>query len=192
MNHDDAAEVYLNGVLACAAPNYTTAYHQFNITEESRKALKRGTNVIAVHANQTVFAQYIDVGVVVCGKHVAPAVDSVRATDWPQFLGFTRDGVYHGPALRESWPPEGPPILWRMEVGEGYSSPVVGEGRLIVSHRLRNEWVVDCLNPKTGQKHWSFHEPMTFEDAAHHDNGPRTTPSISRVRAFLCNSGGQL
>jgi len=192
MNHDDAAEVYLNGVLACTAPNYTTAYHEFNITEESRKALKRGTNIIAVHANQTVNAQYIDVGVMVREKQVAPAVDTVRATDWPQFLGFTRDGVYHGPALRETWPAEGPRILWRMEVGEGYSSPVVGEGRLIVSHRLRNEWVVDCVNPKTGQKHWSFHEPMTFEDAAHHDNGPRATPSISRGRVFLCNSDGQL
>src|SRR5262245_11474847 len=77
-----------------------------------------------------------------------------RASDWPQFLGPTRDAVYAGPALAEVWPPEGPPVVWKTTVGEGYSSPVVGENRLVICHRLGDELVVDCLDPKTGKKNW--------------------------------------
>src|ERR1051326_7221103 len=100
------------------------------------------------------------------------------ASDWPHLLGPTRDAVYTGPPLALDWPPQGPPVMWRANVGEGYSSPVVGEDRLIVCHRVADNLVVDCLDPKTGQKNWKFTHPMKFQDGAYMDNGPRATPSI--------------
>ena len=74
------------------------------------------------------------------------------ASDWPQFLGPTRDAVYAGPALAEDWPREGPKMVWQADVGQGYSSPVVAEGRLVICHRLEDNLVVDCLDAKTGTK----------------------------------------
>src|SRR5580765_3091098 len=50
------------------------------------------------------------------------------ASDWPQFLGPTRNGVYAGTDLAESWPKEGPPVVWRKKVGQGFSGPAVSGG----------------------------------------------------------------
>lgn len=119
---------------------------------------------------------------------VYPAV----ASDWPQLLGPTRDAVYAGPALAEEWPKAGPPVVWTVNVGEGYSNPVVGDARLVICHRLGENLVVDCLDPKTGSNQWSFKHPMKFQDGAHFDNGPRPTPAIKDGRVFVHNTDGYL
>src|SRR5882724_10575165 len=114
------------------------------------------------------------------------------AADWPQLLGPTRDAVYAGPALLEKWPPEGPPVVWKAEVGEGYSNPIVGEQRLIVSHRIGTNLLVDCLNPETGKNYWTFKHAMKFQDGAYFDSGPRPTPAIKDGKVFVHNTDGYL
>ena len=61
------------------------------------------------------------------------------AQDWPQFLGPTRDGVYKGAPLAETWPAGGPRVVWRKMVGQGFSGPIVAQGRVILFHRVGNE-----------------------------------------------------
>src|SRR4051812_3261580 len=55
-------------------------------------------------------------------------------TDWPQFLGPTRNGVYAGQDLAPAWPAGGPKILWDKKLGAGWSGPVVASGKLIIYH----------------------------------------------------------
>ena len=55
---------------------------------------------------------------------VAAAVSAIAA-DWPQLLGPTRNGVYTGPPLLETWPSGGPRVVWRKPVGQGFAGPVV-------------------------------------------------------------------
>jgi hypothetical protein len=64
LHHDDAAEVYLNGVLASVVKRYTTAYEEQAISPEARATLKPGKNTIAVHCKQIGGGQYIDAGIV--------------------------------------------------------------------------------------------------------------------------------
>lgn len=52
----------------------------------------------------------------VAGMAMVGIVDSAaQATDWPQFVGPERNGVYRGSALSSSWPAEGPPLVCKRQ-----------------------------------------------------------------------------
>jgi len=112
--------------------------------------------------------------------------------EWPQLLGPSRNAVYPGPALLEQWPANGPTVLWSKAVGEGYSNPIFGEGRLVVCHRMDTNLIVECLDPKTGTPFWNFKHGMKFQDGAYFDSGPRPTPCIGNGRLFVHNTDGYL
>lgn len=62
--HDNAAEVYINGVKAFGMGGHIGDYEAFPLTDAAKKALKKGKNVIAAHAHQDDGGQIIDVGIV--------------------------------------------------------------------------------------------------------------------------------
>jgi hypothetical protein len=61
---DDHADIYLNGVLAAKVTRCTPGYLEVPISEEARKALRPGSNVLAVTCRDTGGGRYIDVGLV--------------------------------------------------------------------------------------------------------------------------------
>ena len=77
-----------------------------------------------------------------------------QGEDWPQFLGPERNGHYSG-ALAATWPKSGPALLWKLDVGQGFSAPVVARGRVILFHRRENQAIVESLDAGTGKRIWS-------------------------------------
>ena len=63
-HHDEDAEVHINGELVVSLYGFTGNYMPFPLDEKARKALKKGTNTIAIHCHQTTGGQYIDAGFV--------------------------------------------------------------------------------------------------------------------------------
>ena len=47
------------------------------------------------------------------------------AGDWPRFLGPNGDGKSNETGLDLSWPETGPPLVWEVEVGDGYTMPAM-------------------------------------------------------------------
>ena len=123
---------------------------------------------------------------------VVLALTFVTAADWPQVLGPTRNGVYAGPPLLETWPSGGPRVAWRKTVGQGLSGPVVAGGRLFLFHRVENREVVEAMDPKTGNRLWKYDYPTTYRDDFGFDEGPRAVPVVSGGIVYTFGAEGQL
>jgi hypothetical protein len=68
LHHDEAAEIYVNGVLAAAVTGYTTGYEYTDMLKAAQNAVVlNGSNVLAVHCQNTTGGQYIDVGILSLG-----------------------------------------------------------------------------------------------------------------------------
>src|SRR5262245_63176795 len=92
----------------------------------------------------------------------APTVS--LAADWPQFLGPDRNQTSVEKGLLDSWPKEGPPVVWKHGVGQGYAGPVVVGNRLVLFHRVGDEDVVECLNATDGKPLWKTAVPTRYRD----------------------------
>lgn len=116
----------------------------------------------------------------------------VSAEDWPQFLGPDRNGVYRGPKLAEAWGPQGPRVVWRKPVGQGFSGPVVVQGRVILFHRVGTEEVVEALDARSGATQWRYAYPTAYRDGFGFDEGPRAVPVVSGGIVYTFGAEGQL
>jgi outer membrane protein assembly factor BamB len=125
---------------------------------------------------------------------VAPLLimSSLLAEDWPQFLGPSRDGRYNASDLADSWPKTGPPVLWKKDIGQGFSSPAVSRDRLILFHRISAQEKVECLDAKTGRAFWSYDYPTNYRDDFGFDEGPRATPTIDSSKVYTFGAEGML
>jgi outer membrane protein assembly factor BamB len=112
--------------------------------------------------------------------------------DWPQFLGPDRNGVYDGAPLLETWGATGPRVVWRKQVGQGFSGPVVVENRLILFHRVENREVVEAFDARTGASEWQYGYPTAYRDDFGFDEGPRAVPVIADGVVYTYGAEGQL
>lgn len=78
------------------------------------------------------------------------------AEDWPQWRGPNRDGHSTATGLLKSWPKEGPPVAWRVDdVGVGYSSLAVQDGRAYTLGDLDGIESVICMDIRDGSRLWA-------------------------------------
>lgn len=112
--------------------------------------------------------------------------------DWPQWLGPRRDGIYRGKELSPVFPQQGPPVLWRQKVGEGFSAPVVKGDRLVLFHRLDGQETVECHDAINGRLLWSHSYPTMYVDSFGFDEGPRATPLIHEGKVYTFGVEGIL
>lgn len=114
--------------------------------------------------------------------------------EWPEWRGPGRGGVAAGASLPAKLP-SNLELLWRKEVGEGYSGPVVSRGKLVVFSREGEEEVVRCLGASDGGELWKDSYPAPYKPAsvaARHGRGPFATPAVERGRVFTFGIGGIL
>ena len=126
--------------------------------------------------------------------HYALLLVALRAGagDWPQFLGSTRNGVYAGHDLADAWPKEGPPVVWRRKIGQGFAGPAVASAKLVLFHRVADRETVECLDAGTAKSLWTFDYPTAYRDDFGFDEGPRATPAIADGKVFTFGAEGLL
>jgi outer membrane protein assembly factor BamB len=116
------------------------------------------------------------------------------AEDWPGWRGPQRDGHLVGFAAPKTWPKE-LRQLWKVEIGEGHSSPLV-EGDLVFAFsRQKDREVVRALKLDGGQEVWNQSYPAVYSPngyAASHGKGPKSTPILAGGRLFTLGISGIL
>src|SRR6185437_9952324 len=72
---------------------------------------------------------------------------SVRADDWPQWLGPQRDAIWRETGILDKFPEGGPKVRWRTPIGGGFAGPAVVKDRVYVADRILPEGVKNPANP---------------------------------------------
>ena len=80
--------------------------------------------------------------------------------------------------LAQSWPAEGPPVLWSVDVGEGYAGAAIDSGRvyLIDYDGANRADVIRCLSLDDGAEIWSYSYPIKVK---RNHGMSRTVPTIA-------------
>ncbi len=127
---------------------------------------------------------------------VSPAPSS-----WTQWGGPSRNFHSSSTGLADSWPAEGPPVIWTRPLGTGHSAIVVDDGRLFTMYRTGNarakvgpwksEEVVAALDATTGATLWEHTYPSRQEDFSF-GAGPHATPLVVGDRVFSVGTNQQL
>src|SRR5262249_8591726 len=117
---------------------------------------------------------------------------SLRASDWPCFLGPNHNSVSAEKGLKTPWPKEGPKILWQRPLGIGYAMPSVANGKLYHFERVGDTARVICMSADTGKEHWTFEYPTDYRDRYGYNGGPRCCPVIDGKLVFVNGVEGML
>ena len=119
---------------------------------------------------------------------------TVNAQEWTQWRGPARDGSVSAKNVPAAWP-ESWQRSWRVEIGEGYSSPVVAGGRAFVHGRRDPEEIVTSINLSDGKILWQQKYQSTFQKnqyAVEMAKGPHATPLVIDNRLFTLGVTGIL
>jgi outer membrane protein assembly factor BamB len=112
--------------------------------------------------------------------------------DWHQFLGPRRDGICRQSGLNLDWQKKPPAVLWKVPLGEGYSSMSLAGDRLFTMHKRGQRDFVVCLDAQTGKEVWAFDAAPSYLDKQEICAGPRSTPTWHQGRLYCLMAKGEL
>lgn len=113
-----------------------------------------------------------------------------RGDDWPQHLGPTQDAVSAETGLLDQWPEEGPPELWRHDVGIGFAGAAVVDGEVFLNDReQRVADVLRVFDLDTGKQKWSFRYEAP---GAVNYPGTRSTPCVTDTHVYITGGFGHI
>jgi outer membrane protein assembly factor BamB len=132
---------------------------------------------------------------------------TVRADDWPQWLGPQRDDIWRETGIVSEFPAGGPPVRWRIPIGPGYSGPAVAQGRVYVMDHILAKGAklptsafargniaggerVLCLNAADGKELWKHEYDCPY--TVSYPSGPRTTPTVHEHKVYTLGTEGNL
>jgi len=98
---------------------------------------------------------------------------------WPRFRGANFNGISsEDVALAKKWPPDGPKVLWSIDVGEGYAGAAILAGRVYVLDydRQKQADAIRCLSLGNGREIWRYSYPVKVK---RNHGMSRTVPTVT-------------
>jgi len=104
-----------------------------------------------------------------------------KPDSWKFFRGEKFDGTSHSTGIADAWDAKGPPILWTIDLGVGYSGFVGAGDRIYTQYQSLTGQFVICLNAKTGQKIWEHRYAWPYKPASLYIERSRCCSMISML-----------
>ena len=112
------------------------------------------------------------------------------ADDWPQWRGARRDGC-SSESISVDWPSNGPPVVWRAQIGTGFASVSIAKGRAYTLGNTNNQDTVWCFQARTGKPLWQ-HIYSAALGPQYYEGGPGATPTVAGNRVFTIGKWGDV
>ena len=108
---------------------------------------------------------------------------SASGGDWPQFRGTDRSNISAETGLLRTWPSQGPKVLWKTAVCEGYAGAAIKDGRIYLNdyNDKKKEHLIRCISLADGKDIWQWSYPVEVRP----NHGiTRTVPAIGQKLVF--------
>ena len=122
---------------------------------------------------------------------LADGADPVLPKSWPNWMGPNFDGISHETGWSSTWPANGLHVVWSRQIGVGFSSISIADGRLFTMGHVNGKEIVWCLNANTGEEIWNHQYPCRLNDNLH-EGGPGATPTVDGEHVYTLGKEGQL
>jgi outer membrane protein assembly factor BamB len=143
--------------------------------------------------------QTTSVLVVACAAMASAAIvvldaplSAQNALDYPQWRGKTRDGSASGFVEPNAWP-QALKQQWKVEVGEGYATPLLIGDVVYVFTRHDEQEVLTALDKATGTELWHSGYAAVYapsQPTRVHGSGPKATPLFLDGKLFTQGISG--
>jgi outer membrane protein assembly factor BamB len=124
----------------------------------------------------------------------ATAFGQNAAQDYLQWRGKGGDGSASAFIAPSAWP-DSLTRHWRIDVGEGYATPlVIGDTVYVFARRDGNE-VISSIDASTGAERWRSSYPLPYTPSGPtvaHGSGPKATPLFHDGKLFTLGISGVL
>ncbi|MGV3663475.1 MAG: PQQ-binding-like beta-propeller repeat protein [Prosthecobacter sp.] len=108
------------------------------------------------------------------------------AADWPQWRGPTRDGIstekFSGIKVTKAW---------ETQIGIGFSSFTVADGRVYTTGHADSKDTVFCFDAATGKEVWKHSYAADLGDK-YYEGGTSATPTLENGKAYHLSRWGNL
>lgn len=111
---------------------------------------------------------------------------------WPRFRGSNYDAISaESVPLSRDWPPEGPRVLWSVELGEGYAGAAVHGGRVYVMDydQAAQADAIRCFSLADGREIWKYAYPVKIK---RFHGMSRTVPAVTGEHVVVMGPKGHV
>ncbi len=109
---------------------------------------------------------------------------------WTQFRGQARSGVSAAQYDLKIWNSDGPKLVWKHTIGDGFSGIVITGTVLVTAFAVDSTEYLAGYDSRSGRENWRVEIGKMFID--NFGNGPRSTPVFDNGRAFVLASRGRI
>ncbi|MGI9177394.1 MAG: PQQ-binding-like beta-propeller repeat protein, partial [Pirellulales bacterium] len=123
---------------------------------------------------------------------------AATAADWPTFRGAGRTAVAPDTDLLESWPAEGPPLIWEAKgAGRGYASLAIAGGRTYtlgdgLSTAADKDEYLSSVDRATGGPLWMTKTGEAWNEGKESWQSSRSTPTVDGDMVYVITPAGKL